>query len=188
MKSNKKTPYRSFGEELKKLRVTSGKSSAEVSGAVEIEENKLLSYEIGEQRPSEDILLLIIQHFGLKDEKAAELWGLAGYNDNWRSTEDKFFINDEQGKPKQVSVGIVEQDIKIVYTDMLQVMVNKYGVIMNFMQGSGLGNQPLAISRIGMSREHAISVLEVLKKTLEQADSPTALNSVANPKRLSAPK
>ncbi len=69
---------------------------------------------------------------------------------------------------------VLPADARIVYTDMVHVMVNNYGVIMNFMQTAGPGSQPLAVSRIGMSREHAQSVLEVLQKTL----------ALHNPKKL----
>ena len=74
-------PFSSFGAELKKLREAQSKSQAEVSGAVEIEQQKLQAYEQGAQRPSEDILMLLIQHFDLHDEAADELWRLAGYGD-----------------------------------------------------------------------------------------------------------
>lgn len=40
------------------------------------------------------------------------------------------------------------QDIRIVYTDMLQVMVNNYGVVINFLQGAGINDTPLAVSRV----------------------------------------
>ena len=176
---NTNKPYRSFGDVLKRLRAQASKTPAEVSGAVEIDESRLKSYEAGEQRPTEDILLLLIQHFNLRDEQAVELWKLAGYTG--RPEEERFFINDDQGEVQQVSVSVSPHDARIVYTDMLQVMVNNYGVIINFMQGAGPGNQPLAVSRVGMSKEHARSVLEVLKKTLEQAENPQ------EPKRLKAP-
>lgn len=177
---NQSQPYRSFGEVLKKLRARASKTPAEVSGAVEIEESKLKAYEEGEVRPSEDILMLIIQHFGLREEQAAELWKLAGYAG--QPDEDKYFMNDESGNAQSMSVGVTPHDARIVYTDMIQVMVNNYGVIINFMQGAGPGNQPLAVSRVGMSKEHARSVIEVLQKTLEQADNPPA------PKQLTPPK
>jgi hypothetical protein len=64
---------------------------------------------------------------------------------------------------------VLPGDVRIVYTDMLHVSVNDYGVVMNFLQGSGPKNPPLAIARVGMSREHAKSVLEVLQKTLAQS-------------------
>ena len=179
MKKNQQ-PYRLFGEELKKLRAKAAKTPAEVSGAVEIDENRLKAYENGEQRPDIDVLLLLIQHFKLKEDKADELWKLAGYSN--KVEEDQFFMNDETGGAHQVTVGVTPHDARIVYTDMLQVMVNNYGVIINFMQGAGLGNQPLAVSRVGMSKEHAKSVLAVLQKTLEQADNPPA------PKQLKAPE
>lgn len=173
-------PYRSFGEVLKKLRADASKTPAEVSGAVEIDESRLKSYENGEQRPSEDILMLLIQHFDLKDDQADELWKLAGYSG--QPDEEQFFVNDETGNPQQITVGVTPHDARIVYTDMIQVMVNNYGVIINFLQGAGPANQPLAVSRVGMSKEHAKSVLEVLKKTLDQADNPP------KPKQLKAPE
>jgi transcriptional regulator with XRE-family HTH domain len=170
MGNNAKQPYRSFGEVLKKLRSKAAKTSAEVAGAVEIDEPRLHKYEAGEQRPTEDILLLLIQHFNLKDDQASELWKLAGYSGE--PEEDLYFINDEFGSPQQVTVAVTPHDARIVYTDMIQVMVNNYGVIINFMQGAGPSNQPLAVSRVGMSKEHAKSVLEVLQKTLDQAENP----------------
>ena len=165
---NNQYPYRTFGQVLKKLRAKASKTVAEVSGAVEIDETKLAQFEDGKLRPTEDILLLLIQHFDLKDVQATELWSLAGYDG--LPDQEKFFINDEYGDVQQTTVMISAQDARIVYTDMIQVMVNNYGVIINFMQGAGPGNQPMAVSRVGMSKEHARSVLEVLKKTLEQSE------------------
>jgi hypothetical protein len=45
-------------------------------------------------------------------------------------------------------------------------MVNNYGVVINFMQAGGSDNQPVAVARVGMSREHAESVVQVLQQTL----------------------
>lgn len=180
MRNEHKQPYKSFGEVLKKLRAKASKTPAEVSGAVEIDESRLKKFEAGEQRPTEDILLLLIQHFNLKDEQASELWKLAGYSGN--PDEEQYFINDEVGGAQQVSVAVTPHDARIVYTDMIQVMVNNYGVIINFMQGAGPANQPLAVSRVGMSKEHAKSVLEVLQKTLDQADNPPQQKLLSNPK------
>lgn len=173
---NNQTPYKLFGEVLKRLRSDASKTSAEVSGAVEIDETVLNKYESGEDRPTEDILMLLIAHFQLKDDQAKRLWELAGYRGSPDS--EQYFMNDDSGDVQQITVGVTPQDARIVYTDMIQVMVNKYGVILNFMQGAGVGNQPLAVSRVGMSKEHAKSVLEVLKKTLDQAENPP------QPKRL----
>jgi len=50
---------------------------------------------------------------------------------------------------------------------MVHVNANKYGVVINFLQGLGANNQPMAVSRIGMSHEHAQSLLEVLQQTLK---------------------
>lgn len=169
MNNSNLQPFSSFGAVLKKLRETRSKSQAEVSGAVEIEQQKLQAYEQGSQRPSEDILMLLIQHFDLHDEEADELWRLAGYSES--HDDAQFFSNEEMIATKQSrTVMISPQDARIVYTDMVQVMVNNFGVIINFLQGAGVNDKPLAVARVGMSKEHAKSVMEVLQKTLQQAD------------------
>lgn len=169
MGENSAQPFEVFGRSLRKLRDEHKKSIQELSGALEVSDAAILSYESGKSRPSEDVLLLIIQHFQLKDELAKELWRLAGYAP--LPHDARYFVNDDLGETLEVrSLQGSNEDARIVYTDMVQVMVNNFGVIMNFMQGAGPNNQPLAISRIGMSKEHARSVLELLSKTLEQAD------------------
>ncbi len=179
-------PFSSFGAALKNLREKNNKTLPEVSGAIEIDQSVLKSYEKGENRPTEDILLLLIQHFSLKNDEALEIWRLAGYSRVDFNESEKYFINDPYGEIKQPQAGFLSQnDPVIVYTDMIQVMVNNYGVILNFMQGAGVNSQPLAVAKVGMSKEHAKSVLEVLKKTIEQADE---LDKKKSTKRISAGK
>ena len=164
-------PFKLLGGRLKLLREKHKQTVAEVSGAVEIEMDLLGRYERGEQRPNEEVLMLLISHFDISDDDATQLWELAGYNDGAPESS-----NQTQFTP------VVPIDLRIIYTDMVHVVVNNYGVVMNFMQNAGPNNQSLAVARVGMSKEHAKSVLEVLQETLAQADHP------AVPKALLAPK
>lgn len=165
-------PFRMLGIKLKDARKRKQESIAEVSGAVEIETGLLEQMEQGEQRPSEDILLLLINHLGMNDEEAMGIWKLAGY-------EDAKNIASDQLPPIAM---LMPYDSRIVYADMAHVSANNYGVVMNFMQTAGPGGQATAIARIGMSKEHAESVLDLLQKTLVQADQHI------KPKALPAPK
>ncbi len=177
---NEQTNYfKPLGFRLKRLRQKRQESLAEVSGAVEIDIEELAQIEQGKFCPSEDILLLLISHFGAKDDEATKLWELAGYDQD--SVPAANMVNDDHGQPKPM-VMVMPMDARIVYTDMVHIMVNNYGVVMNFMQGAGPGNQPLAVARIGMSREHARSVLAVLEQTLAQADSTRTTKALPAPK------
>lgn len=166
MGAQRKEPFENLGIALKQVREAQSKTHAEVSGAVEISIDHLVAFETGQKRPSEDVLYLLIQHFSLEPKRAAELWRLAGYD----SYDEALYASndDDAQKPRTFSVSV--QDARIVYTDMIQVMVNNYGVIINFLQGAGVNDKPLAVSRIGMSKEHARSVVELLTKTLEQSE------------------
>jgi DNA-binding XRE family transcriptional regulator len=173
MSSKNELPYKRLGLSLKQMRVRRQESLAEVSGAVEIESDFLSAIESGAERPSEDVLALLISHFSVRDEIARRLWELAGYDINSDAGTD-----DVDSTAQQNAVMIMPMDLRIVYTDMVHVVVNDYGLVMNFMQTGGAGNKPLAIARVGMSREHARSVLDVLQKTLAQSE----------PKHLPAPR
>lgn len=167
-------PYKQLGVKLRNLREKHNESLAEVSGAVEIDLELLDLYERGVERPSEDILLLLISHFSTKEHEADYLWQLAGYE---KINTDSDQPSEQQYTP-QPTVMVLPMDARIVYTDTVHVMANNHGVVMNFLQNSGPNGQTIAVSRVGMSRDHARSVLELLQQTLEQSD----------PKKISAAK
>lgn len=172
-----RTPYEPLGKQLKRIRVSRQESLAEVSGAVEIDIDDLQIIEQGLVCPSEDILLLLISHFGIKEVEADKIWNLANF-DTSALPSGMTYSEDVTAKP---TVMVTPDELKIVYTDMVHVAVNNYGVIMNFMQGASVGSAPLAIARVGMSREHALSVIEVLQQTLSKSQ-PKALPTPNNKK------
>lgn len=163
-----KTPFAALGSALRAIRQRAKESTAELSSAIEVSDERLHRFENGELRPTEDILELVIAHYALSDREADKLWELAGYSHKAESAHDEPIFSN------QPAMMVLPIDARVVYTDMVHVMVNNYGVVMNFMQGAGPNNQPLAVARVGMSREHAKSVLEVLQKTLNEADNPTS--------------
>lgn len=157
-----KTPYRSLGIRLAEIRKKSLETIHEVAGSIELESDVVSRFEKGEERPSEDVLMLLMSHFDIQDEEADELWELAGYNNSQSSA-----IPDQMPLPTLV---VVPNDTRTIYSDTANITVNNYGVVMNFMQ-NGINDQPVSVGRIGMSLEHARSVLEVLTKTISQAES-----------------
>jgi transcriptional regulator with XRE-family HTH domain len=161
-RKSQKSPYRPLGRRLKALREKANESLAEVSGAVEIDVRELASFELGQSKPNEEVLLMLISHFSAQDEEAVQLWELAGYGVTKISSAQ--MISD---------ISVSNQALNstpILFTDVVDIMVNNYGVVMNFMQSSGPKSKPATVSRIGMSREHAKSVLQILQVTLNQTE------------------
>jgi len=159
-KTNSGGPYHTLGQKLRALRTGANESLAEASGAVEIDIRELASFELGSVRPSEDVLLLLISHFGAQDDEAVRMWEMAGYGaDHMPQTPP----------PANESTKLATEQ-RILFTDVVDVIVNNYGVVMNFMQSGGPKNQPSTVARVGMSREHAKSVLQILQVTLSQTE------------------
>lgn len=158
---NASQPFIRLGDTLKQWRERRKESVADVSGAVEIDEKMLHRIEQGNERPSEDILMLLISHFGMHEDEAAGLWQMAGYD----RQEDE---NTPQSQGNKTMVMIMAVDPRVVYSDGVQVVANNSGVIMNFAQGTGTP-QALITARVGMSREQAAMVLRALQTALNPA-------------------
>lgn len=151
-----------MGKTLKELRTRANESLAEASGAVEIDVRELASFELGKNRPTEDVLLLLISHFGAKDDEAVKLWEMAGYG--MEKIPVSHMVNNELPLSQ-----ISNPDNRILFTDIVDIVVNNYGVVMNFMQ-TGPANTTQSVARVGMSREHAKSILQILQTTLSQTE------------------
>ena len=167
-------PYQHLGTHLKYLREQLKESLAEVSGAVEIDMHLLERIEQGVERPSEDILLLLISHFNMQDQEAVQLWELAGYDGD---TPSKFNLQDEIAAGNKPVVMVIGLDMRTMYSDGLDVGVNQAGLTLNFTQAAA-NNQRMPVGRIGMSADQAEYVIKTLQEAVLKA------RYASGPKRL----
>lgn len=170
-KPKSETPFKPLGKKLKEFRGLANESLAEAAGAVEVDVRELARFELGQARPTEDVLLLLLSHFGVKDDEAVKLWEVAGYS------MAKIPVVHMMSDP--ASAQTASASGQVLFTDIVDVIVNNYGVVMNFMQNTGTGAQPSTVAKVGMSREHAKSVLQILQATLNQTEQ--------NQRRINAP-
>lgn len=168
-------PYISLGKELARIRARMQESLAEVSGAVEIDSDTLVNYESGLYRPSEDILDLLISHFSIKETEASKLWKLAGYDENKLGEQDDLPII-------QQPIMLLPFDARIIYTDTMNVVIDKHGVVINFLQSAGSLGQQIPAARVGMSIEYAKKVADTLQKTIKKATEQQKQKNLPAPK------
>ncbi|MDB5171092.1 MAG: hypothetical protein JWO35_786 [Candidatus Saccharibacteria bacterium] len=163
--SEQHTPFITLGNHLKYVREQSHQSLSEVSGAVEIDERSLERIEAGKERPAEDILLLLISHFGVQDREAVQLWELADYDSD--VPQQIKIDNDSQliGKP---TVMVLAMDMRTMYSDGLEVITNNAGLTLNFTQMI-TPTQANSVAKVGMSYAQAEEVLRTLQQALLQA-------------------
>lgn len=144
-------------------------SLGETSGAVEIAVEQLDNYERGSERPSEDILMLLISHFGLPDDEAVKLWDLAGYDHRRRRflddrDDDNGYDDPPHRQPAQIM--LLALDNRVLYTNGAEVVTDNSGVVVNFNQAGPSGQAAYAVSRIGMSYDQAELLLLTLQRAL----------------------
>lgn len=164
--SPQEPPFKQLGSTLKDIRQKLHETMSDVSGAVEIDESALARIEQGKERPSEDILNLLISHFGMQDDDAANLWHLAGYEQPREDERDH--IHDDMSQ-NRAGVLVMAIDPRIIYSDSMHVNASPTGVILSFAQTAG-GQQPLVTARVGMSREQARSVIRTLQAALDKTE------------------
>lgn len=174
------TPYRYLGERLKRLRESKSETLADVSEAVEIAPTDLKEFEQGRDRPSEDILLLLFNHFDIEETHADELWKLAGYegkpdtvctNPAHDHSQDDPEADAEDMNAAVQRTLMVMVDPRIMYSDGVEAVAGDRGVVLNFSQTNGPGGKPLTIARVGMSREQAQMLMGILHQVLYDFDN-----------------
>jgi transcriptional regulator with XRE-family HTH domain len=166
MSEQSNNPFAELGAKLRRLRERKHESLEDASGAAEIDPPTLKSYEEGVERPEEDILHVLLHHFDANEEQADELWSLAGY----RGFDASKQSSDEASFQPTPAMFVLPIDGRILYSDSVHVAVNKQGVVLNFMQNVGPDGKILPVSRIGMSKEHANAMIQLLSDCLQHSD------------------
>lgn len=179
------TPFKMLGDHLKYLREQLKESLMEVSGAVEIETNELQRIEQGVERPSEDILLLLIQHYNMQDQEAVQLWELAGYDGDSSPHRQKAESKMPLPHDKQM-VMLLAMDMRTMYSDGVDININQAGLTLNFTQTS-TDNQQVPVGRIGMSYEQATQVMKTLEQALLRAKYLTHQKHLPEPRKENSP-
>lgn len=166
-------PYKNIGNYLKHTREKLSESVAEVSGAVEIDVDTLNNIECGRELPSEEILLLMVSHFGLSEQEAEKVFKLAGYANQLKE-------RDEQQTDDLAKVfALLPIDSRVLYSDNSEILVNDSGLTISFMQ-QNMEGKSVPAARVGLSHAHAEKLMNLLNR---------ALNPKApEPKLLSAPQ
>jgi len=154
--------FTKLGKHLKYVREQAKQTLAEVSGAVEIDERQLQRIEAGVERPAEDILLLLISHFGVKDREAVQIWELAEYE-----TELPGELKVEAAGGDKPLVMILAVDVRTMYSDQVDITINPSGVTMQFSQS--LNSKSTPVARVGMSHQQAEAVVRSLQQALLHA-------------------
>src|SRR5579872_5606151 len=112
-------PFRELGSQLKAIRHKQQETIAEVAVAVEVDIESLAKIENGQERPSEDVLMLLMSHFNLPDDDAVRLWEMANY--------DRRDLDSEEDLQSKTIVMLSALDARILYSDGINVAVNKSG-------------------------------------------------------------
>lgn len=163
--SEPNTPYKTLGSHLKYVREQSRQSLLEVSGAVEIDEKRLERIEAGLERPAEDILLLLISHFGVADREAVQLWELAEYDSD---LPDQIKAEGAEQLASKNVVMLIGFDTRTIYSDGLEVIWNDAGMTLQFTQATA-PDQTVPVAKVGMSYEQAERVIDTLQRAMLRA-------------------
>jgi DNA-binding XRE family transcriptional regulator len=169
-------PFISLGKHLRNVREQASRSLAEVSGAIEIDEKSLKLIETGQERPEEEVMLLLISYFGVQDQEALHLWELARYDSD---LTDHLQFNEPNHEPEAAAalmskpvIMMLAMDMRTMYSDGLEINWNKAGLTLNFTQANSQANGQspvVSVARVGLSYTQAEQVLRSLERALLHA-------------------
>jgi Protein of unknown function (DUF3467) len=188
MKSNKNKPYELLGETLRRYRESTLKSVDDLAAVMELKVSEITELEAGNLKPTENVIEMFSSHFKLSDMEEDMLWEQAGYPDpemyqegfcpghdnEFETCHDSVNAPHMPGMPMFSDPGIthivVPAESRVLFTDMSHVTTSTMGVNINFIQSNVPNLPPVVVARVGMSKEHAKQLIDILTEGLEKLE------------------
>jgi transcriptional regulator with XRE-family HTH domain len=187
-KKEQQQPFALVGQAVASSRTTKKMSQRDLAAALEISTSTLGLIERGQRRPSREVLVMIFSIFKMNQEIRGQLWTLCGFEfedaEDARAEAEEFdhyHLDDmsdlSQPKVRTATMAVLPMPVpilneQIMYTDSAHVVVNNFGVVVEFKQASTDGKTNINIARIGMSKEHAASLVNILTDTINKLNNP----------------
>lgn len=174
---------------LRAYRATLNLSLDYVAKKIGKHQSFLSKIESGQKRPSIDTLKDLAEIYNLNNTQHAELLSSFDYHevsplitfktygkeDNLNNMDKKNPTNEADTLVQGMNINIDPVKTPVLYADAVFIRANENGIGLDFVQQIGGSNQYTAVSRIGVSREHAAKLIEhlegVIRSTSQQNNS-----------------
>lgn len=152
--------HKDFGVALKAHRIASNQPLEDIAAAVELNIVDLKKYEAGLDLPDEHTLQALLRFYVMREAEAMRLWRLAGYAEDQLRAK---LSPSQKIIDRQVSV---EANTEPLNTDIVHILTSEKGVVISFIASEGNGDSQNVVSQIGLSYRHAMSLIEALKRSI----------------------
>lgn len=175
---------KNFGEYIKTKRKSLNMTLRELANKSKIDFSLLSKFENNNRKPSPLYLARLTEALKLNDEEFLELQKLGKYiQNNHPKGGETAQMKNEEIKPSSMQVNM-PTNLLVIYSDAAMFAINQYGVVLDFAQTFGATGQRNIVSRIGMSKEHAMvfaeKLLGLLKKDKENQKALIRSEKVSN--------
>ncbi len=163
-----------YKNKLRKVREEQKYTLEQVANAIGVSKVYLSNLENGYEKPSSATLGKLREFYKLNKDFAFEATETA--NDSSLSSSDTSkevsSMPEEQkqkpaGQTQTQTLQIkVPETLNVLYSDSAFVTASRFGLVFDFAQTVGPTNQQNVVARIGMSKEHAESLMRVLQQKI----------------------
>lgn len=178
--------FKSFGNIIRSYRDKRGETITQAAKVMGMGRSYLSKLEHGHEQPSQKILSDLVSHYSLSKVEAIHLSELAGYEGgvvavNPIQRKEVFKMEKKQiPKGKKFKEIKVPDNIQVLYSDSVFVTSSQWGVVFDFAQNVGSTNTQNVVARIGMSKEHARALMNVIQKRLAAPKSQKSRREIVN--------
>jgi transcriptional regulator with XRE-family HTH domain len=165
---------KNFGSELRGIRKAAGETLVQTAIALGIDRSHLTKIELGQDRPTEQIVQAVFAHFSITGTQASRLWTLAGFTSELVTAKsykikESNDMSDENTAiiPSHPTNVNVDPSKPTYYTDSIFINSNDFGLVVDFARRVG-PEQHFVVTSVGMSFDHAKKLVEVLNDHLQK--------------------
>ncbi len=177
---------KTFGNKIRAYRKKNGETITQAANTMGIGRSYLSKLEHSHEQPSQKVLSDLISHYSLSRVEAIRLSSLAGYEGgvvaaNPIQRKEVFKMTKKQIPEKKDFKEVkVPDNIQVLYSDSVFVTSSQWGIVFDFAQNVGPTNRQNVVARIGMSKEHARALMNVIQKRLAAPESQKSRREIVN--------
>lgn len=169
-----------LGKQIRNLRKKTKKSLKDLASLSGVHPTYLSKIENGQKRPSQKLLLKLLDLYKVSPSEFLAIQLLAGYGKTYygelkEQKEVNYMTSKQEEKPEgqiqnnQMQIQ-VPNNLPVLYTDSAFVTASAFGLVLDFAQTLGPTNNQNVVARIGMSSDHAKALLKVLSQKLTEVE------------------
>lgn len=160
------TKFSRVGKKIREFRMRNNDTLVELAKFLNMDVGNLSKVETGKRGLPPETLNKIADKYKLSPDDRTQLFVASGYSRGGEGVYKN--MNQEENRQVKTQNFNVPNNLPVLFSDSIGLTSSKFGLVFDFGQRVGPTDQVNIVARIGLSKEHAEALIQVLAGKIKE--------------------